>query len=124
MAFPATPLLDDFNRSDSDPLIGWDAALIGSLVTDGSICNGFTASDNVAFYATTYTGNHECYLFVIDKPADREKMAVYVMAKQTASLITVDGYRIEFEIDDGGVDAWALQRVTNGSLISIDGGLQ
>jgi hypothetical protein len=112
MAFPLTPILDDFNRSENPLSTGWDTALLGSFQANGSTCQSNASGYAFANRSTLYTGNQECFVTCSTKGNTDDEFALNLMTQNTGSILTVDAYNVVIEVESG-TDSWRIQRIDN-----------
>jgi hypothetical protein len=123
LAFPSTVVLDDFNRTDTSPMTGWNTPLSGALQASGATCDGTSAGFNLAIYSTAYSGNQEAYATVTTKGATGAVIAIGAMMKDDTSLATLDGYQLAWTVVSGAAnDTWSLERLTNGAATVLVSG--
>ena len=123
MAFPSTPILDDFDPDDATPMAGYDSPLLGSVSASGGVGVPGSAGYNVLTWATTGTGSMEAFITLATKGATGDEFAISAMLQQAGSLATIDGYDFYVTVS-AGTDTWALRRLTNGASSNLTTGTQ
>ncbi len=115
MAFPTTGVLDDFNRTDENPLSdggdwsqmvwnGDDLKIVSNEVTDDGAQGGNYRSDQ------TYGADSEVFTTLATVGTD---FGAVLLRLADAGGSTPDGYEFNFIIS--GTDRVAVQRIDNGS---------
>ena len=121
MAFPATPVLDNFNRADQNPpSSSWSAiTLLGNLAVVSNQCKANAAGNCGNYYnPATYGPNSEAYITIVTKGGTGDSVSVWVRAQQPGSALTIDGYLVAWQVA-AGTDQLLIQRSDNGVATTL-----
>jgi RHS repeat-associated protein len=121
-ATTTTTILDNFNRVENPLSTNWETPLAGSIQANGSTAQGVSAQ-NVAVYASSFSGDAEVYTTVSTKPASGQSVVLGVRVKDSGSSSTVDGYDLAVTVQSGA-DTWLIRRVDNGVATTLASGSQ
>ncbi len=117
MAFPTTNILDNFNRSDADPLDGsWTTpiSIVGIVGQAHLLSNTITGRAANAFWNASQPGpDVEAYITISTLPATGAG-PVYVYGRMTTADASSDGYSADFRIAGGSVHTTRLLRLLDG----------
>lgn len=125
MAFPLTPVLDNFTGTNGDDLpvysANWDATPTGgtALEIQSNAATGTSAGGNNSnSWGTTFGPDCEVYVTVSTAAAAGNVILLLARGVQTTSLATIDGYALRYA-PAAGTDTLTIQSVTNGAQTSI-----
>jgi len=122
MAFPTTPVLDDFIRGDEGPppSASWENTLFPSTGGMVVLTNQLAKESAIrcsAFWITPPGLNYELFATVATRPADGSDADLNVARNSAADY---DGYLVRLHRDDVGGDLFELRRWDNGSSALLD----
>lgn len=108
-------LLDNFNRSNEDPMTGWTDVVDGWEVVANEAAPG-QANQNLSVYAgSTFGPDQECYVDVQRKPNNNDSIGLFVQY-----VSGPDGYIIHWLARSGaGSDELEFHRVDDGSATQL-----
>ena len=121
MSFPATPVLDDFNRANQNPpSSSWTAiTLLGNLAVVSNTCKANAAGNCGNYYnPTTYGPPCEGRITIVTKGGTGDQVGVWLRTQQPGSGLTIDGYLIVWQVA-AGTDQLLIQRVDNGVATTL-----
>jgi hypothetical protein len=125
MAFPTTPVLDNFTGTNGDDLpvysANWQATPTGGapLEIQSNAATGTSAGgNNTNSWATSFGPDCEVYVTISTVAAAGNVILLFARGVQTGSLATVDGYVLRYA-PAAGTDTLTIQSVTNGTQTSI-----
>lgn len=112
----STPILEDFNGTDANPIGGNWTGLLNNLQRLSNQGKG-TATQNVAYYnARQWSANCEAYVTIVTKPGTGGFIEVSLRLKDMSSTSTVDGYSARLTVVAGANnDTLTLRRIDNGT---------
>lgn len=120
MAFPTTPILDDFNRADENPIGGnWTNNALGEgadnqLKIVSNQLKAVTAATSCEAYwnKNTFKGQLiEAYFTVVTKPGNTQRVSLSFLNTPGVSG-QWDGYQLAWT-DNAGTDSLIIERVDN-----------
>lgn len=121
MAFPATPILDNFNRANQNPpSSSWSAVtLLGNLAVVSNQCKANAAGNCGNYYnPATYGPACEAYVTIVTKGGTGDEVDVWLRAQQPGSAFTIDGYLVAWQVA-AGTDQLLIRRVDNGVATTL-----
>lgn len=123
MLLPTTPVLDTFNRADSNPLSGnWAGPLnIGDnqiMLASNQVLASVPAAVSSSWYLATYGPECECYCTIATLASAAEATVVYARVTNP-NTATMCGYRVRMTQVDGGADTVDIQRTDNATSTTL-----
>lgn len=111
MAFPNTPLLDDFNRAS----LGANYTTLLGTATISSNQLAASAAPAVIYYNPFQVTDGEAWIQIATLPGAGTNYDLGIRLTDAGSIATVDGYVIRFT-QSAGTDTLALIRITNAAV--------
>jgi hypothetical protein len=125
MAFPTTGILDSFDRANEGPppsaswTSGAPLAATSTLAVVSNACQD-NGTLNGGIWGTQLGPDVECYMTWSSLPADTSNFHVFIRAADVGSPATIDGYRINFERNDGVPGMrFRIDRMDNGAATQL-----
>ena len=108
MGFPSTPILDDFNRPDEDPMTGWtDTGGGWEIVSNQMVQGGFDPANSR--YDTQFNSDQEFYVTIVTaSTTDNASISTY--ARLTTGW---NGYSVGW-LKKSGTDELVINRLDSG----------
>jgi hypothetical protein len=128
--FPDTPILDDFNRANEDPIAGiWSNGVLGAgncRVLGNELEMG--ADDKSCYVTAPQAANQEAYITLTGATGqnDNTNVRLFVCLQDGIGTGTVDGYLVRFQKKTTAADKISIRRIDNGvtTILGVDGNLE
>ena len=121
MAFPTTPILDTFTRTEGPPPSAdySTPTFLSGMQADGDECVS-SGVNGLAVYDTVYPSGQEVFAQLTQKPSDGNAASLLLQAQQVGSALTLDAYQIVItSVAGAGNDTIQLQRASNAATFNI-----
>lgn len=120
-----TPVIDDFDRANEDPIVGWTTGITGDatspcIVSGNVLIRGAAGSNNSCYInAGPYTADHEIYATFpnANNHATGGQTRLYFCLVGGIGTAAVDGYALEFH-KQAGTDHVEIARMDNGDMVT------
>jgi hypothetical protein len=122
-AFPSTPILDDFNRADEDPITGiWTNGATGTGACEviSNEAGGASGTDN-CYVTQTYGAAQEVYATMATGASFNENnnQFIYACLQGGVGSATVDGYGVLVRRLTAANDRVRIVRITDASSVNL-----
>lgn len=123
MAFPNTPVLDNFNRSNQGPppSSSWSGPYYGDpdgLIVAGNLCRGNNSSFFNSNYWNVFTVSDPCEIYVDISVHPNNGQDLW-LEFVSGTLATPNGYGIDYHFN--GTDGkWQFTKFTNGAQATLN----
>lgn len=114
------PILDNFNRANQDPIVGWttfdvanykNLAVVSNQLKRGA--TGGTGNYGNAIYSMIFNADQAFYFTIVTRGGDGQRLEIHIRA-QDIQTTTLDAYIVELTRNISGNDAISILRVDNG----------
>jgi len=122
-SFPSTSVLDDFNRTDEDPITGiWTNGVIGTghcSVVSNEATGGASGTDD-CYVTQTYGASQEVYATMASGASFNEgiNQLLYVCLQDGVGSSTVDGYGFRVRRVNAANDLVQMVKIVDGAINS------
>jgi hypothetical protein len=126
--FPTTPILDNFNRADEDPIAGiWSDDLFGTGIvgcevdTNQLVKSGTGDTDAGCWVNEMFPADQEVYVTLPNASShgDNTSFYLYVCLHNTPGTVDVDGYALQFRKRAADTDVISLHKMTGSSVSQV-----